>query len=63
MLVDSQDMELVKIIIHRPPVRPDSGGEGVEDQESLVMLRELGCDYAQGYHLAGCSPRTSLKPG
>ena len=52
MLVDSQDMELVKIIIHiAHQFDLTVVAEGVEDQESLVMLRELGCDYAQGYHL------------
>jgi diguanylate cyclase (GGDEF)-like protein len=25
--------------------------EGVEDEETLSMLRQLGCDVAQGYHL------------
>jgi PAS domain S-box-containing protein len=27
-------------------------GEGVEDAETLTLLRELGVDYAQGYHIA-----------
>jgi len=26
--------------------------EGVESAEQLELLRELGCDFAQGYHLA-----------
>ena len=53
MLVDTQDMELVKIIIH---IAHQFGltvvAEGVEDSESLHSLRELGCDVAQGYYLA-----------
>ena len=53
MLVDTQDMELVKIIIH---IAHQFGltvvAEGVEDAESLHSLRELGCDTAQGYYLA-----------
>lgn len=53
MLVDTQDMELVKIIIH---IAQQFGmtvvAEGVEDSESLHSLRELGCDTAQGYYLA-----------
>lgn len=53
MLVDAQDMELVKIIIH---LAHQFGlwvvAEGVEDRESLDMLRELGCDYAQGYYIS-----------
>lgn len=28
--------------------------EGVEDEETLEILRSLGCDYAQGYHI--CRP-------
>jgi len=53
MLVDTQDMELVKIIIN---IAHQFGmtvvAEGVEDSESLHSLRELGCDIAQGYYLA-----------
>ncbi|MFM2043616.1 MAG: hypothetical protein RLY86_2192, partial [Pseudomonadota bacterium] len=30
--------------------------EGVEDAESLAILRDLGCDYAQGYHIARPMP-------
>ena len=26
--------------------------EGIEDQGTLLALRELGCDLAQGYHLS-----------
>lgn len=26
--------------------------EGIEDEASLSIVRELGCDYAQGYHIA-----------
>ena len=25
--------------------------EGVEDEETLVLLRELGVDFAQGFHI------------
>lgn len=31
-------------------------GEGVEDAETLTLLRELGVDYAQGYHIARPGP-------
>ncbi len=27
-------------------------GEGVEGAEQLELLRRMGCDFAQGYHLA-----------
>jgi EAL domain-containing protein (putative c-di-GMP-specific phosphodiesterase class I) len=26
--------------------------EGVDSEEKLVLLRELGCPWAQGYHIA-----------
>jgi PAS domain S-box-containing protein len=31
-------------------------GEGVEDEETLGLLRELGVDYAQGFHIARPGP-------
>jgi PAS domain S-box-containing protein len=31
-------------------------GEGVEDQETLELLRELGVDYGQGFHIGRPSP-------
>jgi EAL domain-containing protein (putative c-di-GMP-specific phosphodiesterase class I) len=31
-------------------------GEGVEDAETITLLRELGVDYAQGYHIARPEP-------
>jgi EAL domain-containing protein (putative c-di-GMP-specific phosphodiesterase class I) len=30
--------------------------EGVEDEETMVLLGELGVDYAQGYHLGRPAP-------
>ena len=26
--------------------------EGVEDEKTLDLLTEMGCDFAQGYHIA-----------
>jgi EAL domain-containing protein (putative c-di-GMP-specific phosphodiesterase class I) len=34
--------------------------EGVEDEEALTLLRELGCDIAQGYHLGRPVPAAAL---
>ena len=34
--------------------------EGVEDEESLQLLRDLGCRYAQGFHLG--RPAEALVP-
>ena len=62
MLVDAQDLELVKIIIH---IAHQFGlkvvAEGVEDRESLCMLRELGCDFAQGYYISRPLPRDEFE--
>jgi EAL domain-containing protein (putative c-di-GMP-specific phosphodiesterase class I) len=30
--------------------------EGVEDPETLQLLRDIGCDLAQGYHIARPMP-------
>jgi len=34
--------------------------EGVEDEESLAWLRTIGCDQAQGYHIARPMPADEL---
>lgn len=50
MVTEPLDLELVKAIIH---LAHQFGlvvvAEGVEDRETLQLLTELGCDYAQGY--------------
>jgi diguanylate cyclase (GGDEF)-like protein/PAS domain S-box-containing protein len=53
MATDSRDQALVKAVIdlaHTLGLRVVA--EGVEDANSLAILRRLGCDLAQGYHLA-----------
>ncbi|MFL6620672.1 MAG: putative bifunctional diguanylate cyclase/phosphodiesterase [Povalibacter sp.] len=35
--------------------------EGVEDEQSLEMLRELGCDHAQGYYMSRPLPPADLE--
>jgi PAS domain S-box-containing protein len=37
-------------------------GEGVEDQETLDLLRELGVDYAQGYHIGRPAALQTAQP-
>ncbi len=37
--------------------------EGVEDEETLRALHELGCTYAQGYHLGRPEPLAMLNRG
>ena len=53
MMQDSQDMELVKIMIH---IAHQFGlvvvAEGVEDRATMLRLRELGCDSIQGYYFS-----------
>lgn len=34
--------------------------EGVEDQDIANLLRDMGCQYAQGYHFARPMPLTDL---
>lgn len=62
MLVDSQDLELVKIMIH---IAHQFGmsvvAEGVEDRETLEHLRALGCDYVQGYYVSRPLPEKEFK--
>jgi EAL domain-containing protein (putative c-di-GMP-specific phosphodiesterase class I) len=36
-------------------------GEGVENQHVFTLLREAGCDVAQGYFLARPMPVTLLR--
>jgi EAL domain-containing protein (putative c-di-GMP-specific phosphodiesterase class I) len=36
-------------------------GEGVEDEHLAEALRELGCDFAQGYHLGRPMPAEALR--
>src|SRR4051812_7295602 len=35
--------------------------EGVEDEQSLELLRELGCDHAQGYYMSRPLPPADLE--
>ena len=37
-------------------------GEGVEDAATLALLRELGVDFAQGYHIARPGPLATQLP-
>jgi hypothetical protein len=37
-------------------------GEGVEDQQTLDLLREFGVDYAQGYHIGRPAPLENESP-
>ena len=51
------DQRLVQAIVH---IAQSFGqrtiAEGVEDEETLDLLRDLGVDFAQGYHLGRPGP-------
>jgi len=51
LLADGQDLELVKIMIH---IAHEFGlsvvAEGIEDFATMELLRDLGCDYGQGFY-------------
>jgi len=36
-------------------------GEGVESRRVCLLLRELGCDHAQGYYLASPMPASEIR--
>ena len=36
--------------------------EGIETAEQLAQLLALGCDFGQGFYLAGRWPRSTLEP-
>ncbi|MDQ3538021.1 MAG: bifunctional diguanylate cyclase/phosphodiesterase, partial [Actinomycetota bacterium] len=36
-------------------------GEGVEEADALTMLRSMGCDLAQGYHIGRPTPAVQLR--
>jgi EAL domain-containing protein (putative c-di-GMP-specific phosphodiesterase class I) len=53
MINDANDAIIVKSTIdlgHNMGLKVVA--EGVEDVESLAMLKQLGCDHAQGYYMS-----------
>ncbi len=57
MMQNRADMVLVQTVIDMARnLNLRVVAEGVEDSETLAMLRKMGCDAAQGYHL--CRPTT-----
>ena len=53
MHASHEDLELIKVMIH---IAHQFGlqviAEGVEEEASMHLLRELGCDLAQGYYFS-----------
>jgi diguanylate cyclase (GGDEF)-like protein len=49
----AEDTAIVKAVIHMAhALSLDTVAEGVETPDQLALLRDLGCDYAQGYLFA-----------
>lgn len=60
MLTDQGDRQIVRAMIDLAHgFGMDVVAEGVEDERTLGLLRELGCDYAQGYLIG--KPMTDLE--
>lgn len=65
-VLDMLDDENDAIIVHSTIELAHNLGlfviaEGVESQDTLTKLRELGCDYAQGYYIAKPMPSNKMK--
>ena len=57
LAVDDRDQRITRSIIDlAAALRVESVAEGVEDEASADMLREWGCDYAQGNYLHAACP-------
>jgi diguanylate cyclase (GGDEF)-like protein len=51
------DMDIVKLIlVWGKRFQMETIAEGIEDAESMALLAELGCTYAQGYHVSKALP-------
>ena len=57
MLSNSQDQQIVKIIIDIAHVFGlKLVAEGIEDLQTFDYLKQLGCDYGQGYYMSRALP-------
>lgn len=57
MLTNLQDRQIVTIIIEIAQLFGlKLVAEGIEDQQTYDYLKQLGCDYGQGYHMARPMP-------
>ncbi len=59
LVTDRADQVLVRSLVHiAREMGKKTVAEFVEDQPTLNMVRELGVDYAQGYHIGRPAPLT-----
>ncbi len=58
---DSNNQKIVRSILHLArSLGLETVAEGVEDERSVALLREWGCDYAQGYGVHRPAPAKDL---
>ena len=58
----AEDTAIVKAVIHMAhALSLDTVAEGVETPEQLALLRDLGCDYAQGYLFSRPQPPDAIE--
>jgi EAL domain-containing protein (putative c-di-GMP-specific phosphodiesterase class I) len=58
---DAEDTAIVHMIIELAhTLGLEVVGEGVEREEQAVILREMGCDMAQGYHYSKPLPAEEI---
>ncbi len=61
LAAEAEDRALVKAVVEVSKVFGlTTVAEFVENQEILDILRELGVDYAQGYHISKPEPFASI---
>ena len=59
---DVEDTAIVQMIIELAhTLGLEVIAEGVETEEQVELLREMGCDFAQGYHLAKPLPSEEVE--
>lgn len=59
---DPTDVAIVRAVVAMAhPLRCEVVAEGVESMETWKLLRELGCDLAQGYYLSRPLPAAALE--
>jgi len=57
MLTNNIDMDIVKLILDwGVRFQMETIAEGVEDAESMALLAELGCTFAQGFYIGKAMP-------
>ncbi|MBR0869366.1 GGDEF domain-containing protein [Bradyrhizobium tropiciagri] len=61
LAIDESDQKIVRAVLELArSLNLDSVAEGVEDEAALALLREWGCDYAQGYAVHRPAPYNEL---